>query len=104
MLTTSSWSNQIFNNCPATEDNGCVFIPFNVGKWLFVGCIIFSFLLVRCVYFILSRIVRHACSLLQLAYEARKAKKIIASRDISYAFTNVMANHYYSLSTFLFSL
>jgi hypothetical protein len=33
----------------------------------------------------------------QLAYEARKSKKIIASRDISYAFTNVMANHYYSL-------
>lgn len=35
---------------------------------------------------------------LQMAYEARKAKKIIASRDISYAFTNVMANNYYSLS------
>ena len=33
----------------------------------------------------------------KLAYEARKAKKIIASRDISYAFTNIMANHYYSL-------
>ena len=34
----------------------------------------------------------------QLAYEAYKAKKIIQSRDISYAFTNVMANKYYSLS------
>ena len=34
----------------------------------------------------------------QLAYEAYKAKKIIHSRDISYAFTNVMANKYYSLS------
>jgi hypothetical protein len=33
----------------------------------------------------------------QLAYESRKAKRIIASRDISYAFTNVMANNYYSL-------
>ncbi len=33
----------------------------------------------------------------QLAYEAYKSKKIIQSRDISYAFTNVMANHYYSL-------
>lgn len=33
----------------------------------------------------------------QLAYEARKAKKIIASRDISFAFTNVMAQNYYSL-------
>lgn len=44
MLTTHGWSNQIFNDCPHVD--GCVFIPFNVGKWLFVGCIIFSFLLV----------------------------------------------------------
>ncbi|GJJ07262.1 hypothetical protein Clacol_001462 [Clathrus columnatus] len=33
----------------------------------------------------------------KLAYEARKAKKIIASRDISYSFTNVMTHNYYSL-------
>jgi len=78
MLTTSNWSNEIFKQCQITD--GCVFIPFNTGKWLFVGCIIFSFLL--------------------LAYESRKAKKIIASRDISYAFTNVMANNYYSLRSY----
>jgi hypothetical protein len=78
MLTTSNWSNEIFQKCQIT--NGCVYIPFNTGKWLFVGCIIFSFLL--------------------LAYESRKAKIIIASRDISYAFTNVMANNYYSLRSY----
>ncbi|KAI0069119.1 hypothetical protein BV25DRAFT_1834164 [Artomyces pyxidatus] len=78
MLTTDSWSNQIFDKCTKVE--GCVAIPFKIGKWLFVGCIIFSFLL--------------------LAYEGRKAKKIIASRDISYAFTNVMANNYYSLRSY----
>jgi len=78
MLTTTNWSNEIFTQCRNT--NGCVFIPFNTGKWLFVGCIIFSFLL--------------------LAYESRKAKRIIASRDISYAFTNVMANNYYSLRSY----
>lgn len=78
MLTTSTWSNQIFDDCQ--HQDGCFYIPFNVGKWLFVGCIIFGFLL--------------------LAYEARKSKKIIASRDISYAFTNVMANHYYSLRSY----
>ncbi|KAJ4467556.1 hypothetical protein J3R30DRAFT_3571333 [Lentinula aciculospora] len=77
MLTTTSWSNEIFNNC---QQFGCVSIPYNTGKWLFVGCIIFSFLL--------------------LAYETRKSKKIIASRDISYAFTNVMAQHYYSLRSY----
>ncbi|KAI6152010.1 hypothetical protein BKA82DRAFT_4105960 [Pisolithus tinctorius] len=78
MLTTSSWSNQIYNDCQHQE--GCFYIPFDIGKWLFVGCILFGFLL--------------------LAYEAHKSKKIIASRDISYAFTNVMANHYYSLRSY----
>jgi hypothetical protein len=78
MLTTNGWSNQIFQNC--THVKGCVAIPFSVGKWLFVGCIIFSFLL--------------------LAYESRKAKKIIASHDISYSFTNIMANNYYSLRSY----
>jgi len=78
MLSTQSWSNQIFNQCQ--EIDGCIPIPFETGKWLFVGCIIFGFLL--------------------FAYEARKSKKIIGSRDISYAFTNVMANHYYSLRSY----
>lgn len=78
MLSTKNWSNEIFNTCGVTD--GCFFIPFEIGKWLFVGCIIFSFLL--------------------LAYESRKSKKIIASRDISFAFTNVMANNYYSLRSY----
>ncbi|TDL29719.1 hypothetical protein BD410DRAFT_37772 [Rickenella mellea] len=82
MLTTQNWSNRIFQSCNTSDEkkSGCVFIPFVVGKWLFVGCIIFSFLL--------------------LAYETRKAKKIIASRDISYAFTNILANNYYSLRSY----
>lgn len=78
MLTSENWSNSIYSSCK--EKNGCVAIPFGVAKWLFVGCIIFSFLL--------------------LAYEARKSKKIIASRDISFAFTNVMAQNYYSLRSY----
>ena len=45
MLTSKQWSNQIFNDCPKTKD--CVAVPFDVGRWLFVGCIIFGFLLVR---------------------------------------------------------
>ena len=47
MLTTTSWSNAIFNSCPANDSNGCVYIPFSIGRWLFFGCVIFSFLLVR---------------------------------------------------------
>lgn len=79
MLTTDGWSNDIYNSCPNTAD-GCVPVDFNIGKWVFFGCIIFSFLL--------------------LAYEAHKSRRIIKSRDISYAFTNVMANHYYSLRSY----
>jgi len=45
MLTTKNWSNEIFRRCANID--GCVFIPFNIGKWIFFGCIIFSFLLVR---------------------------------------------------------
>ncbi|CAE6528334.1 unnamed protein product [Rhizoctonia solani] len=77
MLSSDGWTNQIYAKC---GDDCAVDIQFDVAKWIFVGCIIFSFLL--------------------LAYEAYKAKKIIASRDISYAFTNVMANAYYSLRSY----
>lgn len=44
MLSTNGWSNDIFNQCKDLD--GCIFIPFQTGRWLFVGCIIFSFLLV----------------------------------------------------------
>jgi len=77
MLSSHDWSNIIFTSCPQKD---CAIIPFKFGKWLFVGCIIFSFLL--------------------LGYEWYKAKKIIASRDISYSFSNVMANNYYSLRSY----
>jgi len=80
MLSSNKWQNSIFASCPKDQTNGCVFIPFNIARWLFVGCIIFSFLL--------------------LAYETRKARRIIASRDISYAFTNILANNYYSLRSY----
>jgi hypothetical protein len=46
MLTTKTWSNEIFNKCAVKKISGCIAIPFETGKWLFVGCIIFSFLLV----------------------------------------------------------
>ncbi|KAH8830743.1 hypothetical protein DL96DRAFT_1707542 [Flagelloscypha sp. PMI_526] len=71
MMTTKGWSNEIFRRCETTV--GCISVPFNLGKWVFLGSIIFGFLL---------------------------SKKIIASRDISYAFTNVIANNYYSLRSY----
>ena len=51
MLTSTTWSNAIFNSCPKDQSNGsggngCVYIPFDIGRWLFFGCVIFSFLLV----------------------------------------------------------
>lgn len=51
-----------------------------IGKWIFFGCIVFSYLL--------------------LLWEARKARAIVKSRDISYAFTNVMSHNWYALRSY----
>ncbi|EJU06523.1 hypothetical protein DACRYDRAFT_19639 [Dacryopinax primogenitus] len=79
MLSTNRWTNSIYTKCNSSNDCSII-VNFDIGKWVFVGCIIFGFLLA--------------------IYEARKARKIILSRDISYAFTNLMANNYYSLRSF----
>jgi hypothetical protein len=42
-LLATSWTNSIYSKC---GDDCVVKISFTVGKWIFVGCIIFSFLLV----------------------------------------------------------
>ncbi|KAL0077058.1 hypothetical protein F4703DRAFT_1742898 [Phycomyces blakesleeanus] len=55
-------------------------IRFEISKWIYVGCIILSFLL--------------------LAWEIRKARNIIRSRNISYAATNVMASRFYSMKSY----
>ncbi|CED84086.1 hypothetical protein [Phaffia rhodozyma] len=77
MLLATGWTNSIYTKC---GDDCVLHVGFLVTKWIFVGCIIVSFLL--------------------LAYEANKARKVIGSRDISFAFTNLMANHYYSLRSY----
>ncbi|KAF9115114.1 hypothetical protein BGX27_008819 [Mortierella sp. AM989] len=55
-------------------------LPFKVYKYLFTGCIIFGFLL--------------------LALEIRRAKNIIKSRDISYAFTSQIASRFYTVRSY----
>ena len=95
MLTTTNWSFEIFKQCQ--DIRGCVYIPFKIGQWLFVSCILVGFLLVSDLIHVSSKVPDR----LQLAYESRKARKIILSRDISYAFTNVVANNYYSLRRFI---
>lgn len=42
-LIATSWTSSIYDKC---GDECVVKISFTVGKWIFVGCIIFSFLLV----------------------------------------------------------
>ena len=77
MLANDYWSGNILAE---SGNSSTIKVPFTIGKWIFTGCIIFSFLL--------------------LLWESRKARMIIRSRDISYAFTNVMANKYYSLKSY----
>jgi len=55
-------------------------VQFNAARWVFVGCIFFSFLL--------------------YAYEFYKARKVVLSRDVSYSYTNIMANDYYSIKDY----
>nr|ODN92977.1 vacuolar protein [Cryptococcus depauperatus CBS 7855] len=80
MITSDHWTNSVTSKC----DSECaVEVKFQIAKWVFVGCIIFSFLLASF-----------------LGYETYKAKKVIESRDISYAFTNLLANDYYSFRSY----
>ncbi|CAG8482918.1 990_t:CDS:2 [Cetraspora pellucida] len=55
-------------------------IPFYVSKWIYIGCIFASFLL--------------------LAWDIRKAKRIMDSKYISLAFTNIVAYRTYTLKSY----
>lgn len=77
LLASNHWAGSILES---SGGSSALNVPFRIGKWIFFGCIIFSFLL--------------------LAWEAKKSRAIIRSRDISYAFTNVMANNYYSMKSY----
>lgn len=76
LLASNRWAGNLLEQADSSE----VKIPFKIGKWIFTGCIIFSFLL--------------------LLWETRKARSIIRSRDISYSYTNVIANNYWSLKSY----
>ncbi|KAF9962982.1 hypothetical protein BGZ70_007739 [Mortierella alpina] len=59
---------------------GDVQISFDVYMWIFAACIVLSFIL--------------------LAWDMKKAAAIIASRDISYAFTSMIAYRYYAIKSY----
>ena len=79
LLAFGHFSGSLYDKVQNDPDNNFR-VPISYGRWIFSGCIIFSFLL--------------------LAYEAHKSRAIVKSRDISYAYTNVMANNYYSLRSY----
>lgn len=81
MLATDDWTNNLYTKCANSGNHHCVIdVQFKIAKWVFVGCIIFSFLL--------------------LGYEWYKARKVLQSRDISYTFCNTMANDYVSIRSY----
>lgn len=77
LLAFNRFNGSIYQRVENSSDN---LVPITYSKWIFFGCIIFSFLL--------------------LLYESHKSRAIIRSRDISYAYTNVMANNYYSIRSY----
>ncbi|SCV72377.1 BQ2448_3914 [Microbotryum intermedium] len=83
LLASGRWSGSILQSeaaASSSKGSSVLEVPFSIGKWIFTGCIIFSLLL--------------------LAWEARKSRAIIKSRDISYAFTNVMSQSWYALRSY----
>ncbi|KAK4511582.1 uncharacterized protein ATC70_012798 [Mucor velutinosus] len=56
-------------------------IPFYISKWIYVGCIALSFML--------------------LAWEIRKTRNVMATRDISLAVTNPLAYRTYSVKSYI---
>ncbi|KPV72941.1 uncharacterized protein RHOBADRAFT_38620, partial [Rhodotorula graminis WP1] len=83
LLASNRWSGQILQSEAAqadTKSSNVLEVPFKIGKWIFFACIIVSFVL--------------------LLWEARKARAIVKSRDISYAHTNLMAHSWYALRSY----
>ncbi|GAA5983034.1 hypothetical protein JCM10908_006874 [Rhodotorula pacifica] len=84
LLASNRWAGQILQTQASESDSGSnrhiLLVPFKIGKWIFFACIIVSFLLAL--------------------WDARKARAIVKSRDISYAFTNVMAHNWYALRSY----
>ncbi|KAF9911725.1 hypothetical protein EC991_002453 [Linnemannia zychae] len=79
LLVSGTWSNNL-----GVEHNQISFkninISFEIYKWIFAACIILSFIL--------------------LAWDMKKAVAIIASRDISYAFTSMIAYRFYAIKSY----
>ncbi len=81
LIAMGRFNSSIYKTCTSEDgSDNPVYVPIEYAKWIFFGCILFSFFL--------------------LAYEAHRARAIVRSRDISYAFTNVMANNWYSINSY----
>ncbi|KAF9095685.1 hypothetical protein BGX29_003466 [Mortierella sp. GBA35] len=79
LLVSGTWSSDL-----GVEHDQISFksinISFEIYKWVFAACIILSFIL--------------------LAWDMKKAVAIINSRDISYAFTSMIAYRYYAIKSY----
>ncbi|KAG0253634.1 hypothetical protein BG011_006247, partial [Mortierella polycephala] len=82
LLVTGTWTST--SNLGVGENDaiklGDIAISFEIYKWIFAACIILSFIL--------------------LVWDIKKAAAIIQSRDISYAFTSMIAYRYYAVKSY----
>ncbi|KAG0340379.1 hypothetical protein BG000_000070 [Podila horticola] len=79
LLVSGTWSSNlgVSNDQISFRD---IKISFEIYKWIFAACIILSFVL--------------------LAWDIKKAIATILSRDISYAFTSMIAYRYYAIKSY----
>ncbi|KAG0372254.1 hypothetical protein BGX24_000495 [Mortierella sp. AD032] len=79
LLVAGTWTSNLGLNDGQIQFQS-IKISFEIYKWVFAACIILSFIL--------------------LAWDMKKATAIIQSRDISYAFTSMIAYRYYAIKSY----
>ncbi|KAG0326030.1 hypothetical protein BGZ99_010251 [Dissophora globulifera] len=79
LLVAGNWNTNLAVEGGQIQYGG-ISISFEIYKWIFAVCIILSFIL--------------------LAWDMKKAYYIIQSRDISYAFTSMIAYRYYAIKSY----
>lgn len=67
LIAIGHFRSSIYDTCADSQASSNIYVPIAYARWIFFGCILFSFVL--------------------LLYEGHRSRAIVRSRDISYAYT-----------------
>ncbi|KAI9592295.1 hypothetical protein BDF19DRAFT_388499 [Syncephalis fuscata] len=80
MYCADIWTAYLLIKSDGMSKEKDILIPLDIRRWLYLASIAVSFIL--------------------LLWEGKKARRIIASRDIAYAYTNIAAFRFYSIRSY----